>query len=174
MNQTWENGKYPNFGPNFGPFGPNLGPQNFSSWVIPLLDVKHCRKLSLYPRNFKNINRTSRKHMIQTQEIGKKPHFESNLRPLGPNSGPDSSSVTRYHGHLSSCTISKKTNDSILKKCSDGRTDRQTHESDFIGRCPTRVERSIKIKHPYIHKLKSLRKKLFKLTSITAKNLTLK
>ena len=68
----------------------------------------------------------------------------------------------------------KKTNDSILKKCSDGQTNRQTHKSDFIGRCPTRVERSIKIKHPYIHKLKSLRKKLFKLTSITAKNLTLK
>ena len=25
MNQTWENGKNPNFGPNFGPFDPNLG-----------------------------------------------------------------------------------------------------------------------------------------------------
>ena len=24
MNQTRENGKKPNFGPNFGPFGPNL------------------------------------------------------------------------------------------------------------------------------------------------------
>ena len=29
MNQTWENGKKPNFGPDFGPFGPNLGPQTF-------------------------------------------------------------------------------------------------------------------------------------------------
>ena len=29
MNQTWENGKRPNFGPDFGLFAPNLGPQNF-------------------------------------------------------------------------------------------------------------------------------------------------
>ena len=28
MNQTWENGKNPNFGPDFGLFGPNLGPPN--------------------------------------------------------------------------------------------------------------------------------------------------
>ena len=36
------------------------------------------------------------------------------------------SSVTRYHGQLSSCTISEKTNDPILRKLSDGRTDGQT------------------------------------------------
>ena len=24
INQSWENGKKTNFGPNFGPFGPNL------------------------------------------------------------------------------------------------------------------------------------------------------
>ena len=29
MNQTWENGEKPNFGPDFCQFGPNLGPQNF-------------------------------------------------------------------------------------------------------------------------------------------------
>ena len=29
MNQTWENKKKPNFGPDFGLFGPNLGPQIF-------------------------------------------------------------------------------------------------------------------------------------------------
>ena len=40
MNQTWENGEKPNFGPDFGLFGPNLGP-------------KYCCKLSL--------NATSRK-----------------------------------------------------------------------------------------------------------------
>ena len=51
------------------------------------------------------------------------------------------SSVTRYHGQLSSCTISEKTNDPILRKLSDGRTDGQTDESDLIGRCPTNVER---------------------------------
>ena len=29
MNQTWENGKKPGFGANFGPFGPILGRQIF-------------------------------------------------------------------------------------------------------------------------------------------------
>ena len=33
-------------------------------------------------------------------------------------------SVTRYHGQLSSCTISDKKNDPILRKLSDGWTDR--------------------------------------------------
>ena len=59
-----------------------------------------------------------------------------------------SPSVTRYHGLLSSRKISEKANDIILGKFSDGRTDGQTDESDFIGRCPTNVERPIKyIKH---------------------------
>ena len=35
----------------------------------------------------------------------------------------------------------RKTNDPILRKLSDGRTDGQTDKSDFIGRCPTNVER---------------------------------
>ena len=58
-------------------------------------------------------------------------------------------SVTRYHGQLSSCTISsmvqyqKKTNDPVLRKFSDPQTDRQTDESVFIGRCPTNVESPI-------------------------------
>ena len=34
-------------------------------------------------------------------------------------------SVTRYHGQLSSCTISETANDPILKNLSDGRTDEQ-------------------------------------------------
>ena len=43
----------------------------------------------------------------------------------------------------------KKTNDPILSKLSsdgqtDGQTDKQTNKSDFIGRCPTNVERPIK------------------------------
>ena len=54
-------------------------------------------------------------------------------------------SVTRYHGQLSSCTISEKTNDPIFRKFSDGRTDgqtdKQTDDNDFIGRCATNVNR---------------------------------
>ena len=41
MMQPWENGKNSNF-------GPNLVPQNFFSWVLPLLVVRHCSKLSSY------------------------------------------------------------------------------------------------------------------------------
>ena len=52
------------------------------------------------------------KLMIQTQENGEKPHFGPDLGLLGPKSGREffflknlASSVTRYHGQLSSCTI---------------------------------------------------------------------
>ena len=48
--------------------------------------------------------------------------------------------VTRHHGQLSPCAT-EKTHDSILRKLSDGRTDRQTDEKDFIRHCPTNVER---------------------------------
>ena len=56
----------------------------------------------------------------------KKTHFELDLGLLGPKSGLKhflqknlASSVTRYHSQLSSCTISEKTNDPILRKLSD-------------------------------------------------------
>ena len=71
------------------------------------------------------------KLIIQTQENDEKPHFGPELDPLGRNLGLKSffknlpSSVTRYHGQLSSCTISEKTNDPILRKLTDGRTDEQ-------------------------------------------------
>ena len=76
------------------------------------------------------------KLMNQTDENGKKPlSFGSDFGTFGPNSGRQfffffkknlAPSVTRYHGLLSSCTISEKTNDAILRKLSDGRTDRPT------------------------------------------------
>ena len=72
------------------------------------------------------------KLMIQTQENSKKPHFGPNLGPLGPNSCHQiflknlAPSVTRYHNQLSSCTISEKANDSVLRKFSDRETDRWT------------------------------------------------
>ena len=81
--------------------------------------------------------------------------FGPNLGSLGPILGRQNfffknlaSSVTRYQGNLSSCIRSEKTNDPILKKFMDGRTDgrteRQTDDSDFIGSCSTNV------KHPKI------------------------
>ena len=105
--------------------------------------------------------------MIQTQENGEKTHFRSHIGSLGPNSGRNFfffsknlvPSVTRYHGQLSSSPISEKTNDPVLRKFSEERTDRQSErqkdESDFIGRCSTNAERpkikkNYKIKYPNI------------------------
>ena len=59
-----------------------------------------------------------------------------------------SSSVTTYHGQLSVCTISERTNDPILIKCSDGRTHGHTDELDFTGRCPTNAKRPISARQP--------------------------
>ena len=70
--------------------------------------------------------------MKQTQENGKKPSFGSTLGLVGLNSSHKfffknlALSVARYHSQLSSCTISGKTNDPILRKPSDGRTNGQT------------------------------------------------
>ena len=97
------------------------------------------------------------KRMIQIQENGEKSHFGHDLGPLDPNSDHHfffknlDSSITRYHGQLLSCKISEKTNDPILRKFIDGRTDGRTDDSDFIERCPTDVKRSISklLKTPY-------------------------
>ena len=50
-------------------------------------------------------------HLVQI--LAAKFFFSKNLAP----------SVTRYHGWLSSCTMSEKTNDSILRKLSDRQTE---------------------------------------------------
>ena len=66
-----------------------------------------------------------------------KPSFGPNFGPFGPNLGCQfilfyfffknlAPSVTRYYGQLSSCKISEKTNDPILRKLSDGRMDGRT------------------------------------------------
>ena len=70
MNQTWKNSAEPIFGHNFGR---NLGP-NFLLWVLPLLDVTHCCKLSLYAIQTKPVN--------QTWENSEEPKF-------GPSFGPN-------------------------------------------------------------------------------------
>ena len=85
--------------------------------------------------------------MIQTQENSEKTHFWPKLGFLYSTFFKKNltSSVTRYHGELLSSTKSEKNNDPILRKLSDGRKDGrtkgQTAKSDFIGRCPTNVER---------------------------------
>ena len=78
------------------------------------------------------------KFMIQTQN-DEKHHFGSYLGPLPQIRAANffifffrnlALSVSRYHGQLSLCTISEKTNDPILRKCSDGWTDGQKDGHD--------------------------------------------
>ena len=109
----------------FWPAWLKFGPPKIFSWVLPLLDVRNCRKLSLYAISRKKYDPKSRK-LWKTSSWAW-------FRHIGPKLGPPnilfknlSSSVTRYHGKLSSCRISEKTNDSILIKLSDRRTDRPT------------------------------------------------
>ena len=71
--QTWENGNY------FGPYGRNLGTKLFS-WILTLLHVTHCRKLSLYA-----ISRnTNQPNLTKWQNSS----FRINFGPFRPNLGP--------------------------------------------------------------------------------------
>ena len=122
---------------------PKFGPPKSFLCLLPLVDIWHCCKLSSYAIWRKTDNPNSRKC--------RKTSFWAWFRSVGPKFGLPfffffffenlASSVTRWHGQLSSWTISEKTNDPIFRKFSDGRTDRETDESDFIGSCPTNVER---------------------------------
>ena len=74
MKQTSENSKRLNFGPNFDPTQ-----KKFFRWVLPLLVVRYCSKLSCYPK---------RKLMNQTWESDEKPMFGPDFGPFGLNLGP--------------------------------------------------------------------------------------
>ena len=124
----WENSKKPhfrNFGTHFGPLGPNLVPKHFfrAFYLHLWLDI------------VKSYNRMQcqGKMLIQTQENGKKPHFGANLGWSGRLNlffKNLASSVTRYHGQLSSVTISEKL---MIQSWENSVTDGQTTESDFKG-----------------------------------------
>ena len=103
--------KKPNCG-NFDPFDPNF------LQVLSLPVVRNCSKLSLYAisrETNESKNLVSGPILVHLAQIWAAIFFK-NL----------ASSVTRYHGQLSSCTISAKTKDPILRKLSDRQTDRQT------------------------------------------------
>ena len=90
--------------------------------------------------------------MIRTSENGKKLIFGPDFGTFGQIKPAffffqKSGSVSHwYHGQLSLCTVSEKTNDPIFRKLSDrwrkGQTDEQIDQSDFIECCLT------KVKHP--------------------------
>ena len=122
MNQTWENGQKPSFRTNFAPYGPNLGLRNFfPGFYLYMLDIVasyHCMQFQgkLKNQTWETGKKTLLLGLILAQIWATNFFFFKNL----------TLSVTRNHGQLSSCTISEKTNDPILRKLSDGRTDRQT------------------------------------------------
>ena len=117
-------------------WSPISSPLIFFSWVLPLLNVKHCCKLSLYAISKKTKELNVRKWQ--------KTSLWAWFRHAGPKFGLHFfcccknlvSSATQYHGQLSSCTISEKNNDPILRKISDGQMD----HSDFTGHCGTNIK----------------------------------
>ena len=87
--------------------------------MLDIVASYHCMK---FHRKLKN----------QTSENGKKPSFGPDFGPFWPKFGLPklffknlALSFTRCHVQLPSCTISEKTNDPILRKLSDRRTDGQ-------------------------------------------------
>ena len=116
--------------------------QKLFLWILPLLDVRHCCKLSQYAISRKT--KTSKKasfgpnlaHLTQIRAANFFFFFLKNL----------ASSVTRYHRKLSSCTTSEKTNDPILRKLSDGQTEGQADgQTDWFHRTMSNYYRALKI-----------------------------
>ena len=100
MNQTWENGKKPSFGINFGPFDLNLSLLKNRWWILScyMLDIV----VSYYYMKFHG------KLTNQTWENGNKPSLGTDFGLFDPNSGHQKFShrfylynmldiVARYH-----------------------------------------------------------------------------
>ena len=134
MNQTWENCKKLNFGPNCDPFGFNLPKlRKWQKFYFPNLDSKHFVQefylyyvLDIAACNFRENQWSKLKKMVKNLIVG------PDLGPVSPIFGLQkvlfknlASSVSRYHGQLS-CTISEKANDPFLRKLSGRRTEGQT------------------------------------------------
>ena len=125
-------GKKTSFRPNFDPFGPNLGPENVFSWILPLLEVRHRCNGLLYANSRKNNEQNLRKWQKTQFQAQFWPKFRPPIFYLFIFFFKTLTlSVTRYHGQLSSCTISEKTNDPILRKLSNGRTDQPTEGREY-------------------------------------------
>ena len=107
-----------------------IWPPQFFLQVLPLLVVRYCSKLSSYAISRKTNEPNWRKWQkklvlgIILVYLAQIFFFFKNLAP----------SVTKYHGHLSSCTISEKSNDPILRKLREGRTDRPTNGPEWFHR----------------------------------------
>ena len=97
MNQTWKSNKTSNFGPDFGRFGPILG--SHFLWVLPLLVIRHCSKLSSYVIQKKTDAPNLRKWQ---KKLNLRPNFGLLDPNLGPKIGLTSSSSNILIGLTSS------------------------------------------------------------------------
>ena len=68
MNQTCENDKKPNFGPDFGPVCPNFGLKNFS--VIIMSTSSYVLLQAIILCNFKGNYRTKLEEMVKNVNSG--------------------------------------------------------------------------------------------------------
>ena len=75
INQTWENGKKPYFVPDLACLA-QIWALNFLSRVLPLLDVRHCHKKSLFAISRKMYD----PNLIKWQKTS----FLAWFRPVGP------------------------------------------------------------------------------------------
>ena len=109
----------------------------------------HCCKLSLYPISSK----TNEPNLKKWQ---KKPSFEPDFGPYGPNSGHQNFSskiclpqsldilVSYYHVQYQKKPIVQYWENLVTD---NRQTDGQTDQSDFIGRFPTNVEHPKSTEH---------------------------
>ena len=80
MNQTCENCKKKLISGLIWLVWPKFGLQKLFSWILPLLDARHCWKLSLYEVSRKTNHPNSRKW--------RKTSFWAGFRPVGSKFGP--------------------------------------------------------------------------------------
>ena len=170
MNQTWENDKKTNFRPDCGLFGQNLGHQNFVLWILLLVDVRDCCKLSFYAISGKTYDPNSRKWQRTSIWAWFRPikWWRTSIwdwfRLIRPKFVLPfffffflsskiwlCQSLDTVHVHLSSCKISEKPNDLILRKFSDGRTDRWTDGWEWFHRMLSDWHRVSKIRSSYVN-----------------------
>ena len=86
MNQTWENGKKPNFGPHFDPNSvPKIYFCNFYNYyMLCIVSNHHCMQSQ------ENV-------LNQTWKNGKKPSFWPDFGSVDPNLGPKNYFAGFYH-----------------------------------------------------------------------------
>ena len=97
--------------------GPILAPTKISSLILPLLHVRHCCKLSMYA-----ISRKTNDPNLRKWQKTKFRHVQ-------------------YQKKLMMQSWENLVADGQTERRTDGKTDGQTDESDFIGHCPTNIER---------------------------------